>query len=145
MVALLQSKAPATQEGQFKGQFCGGTLISDRWVVTAAHCVTGEDSQKRPSILNPEEIDAYAGSNGFKGGQRVGVRQLLRHPQYDPDRIDFDIALLQLAEARAAREEGQSSLYRPPTRASWEARENPLSRRGGASSRREIFPYPCGT
>jgi hypothetical protein len=99
IVALLQSKAPATEEGQFKGQFCGGTLISDRWVVTAAHCVTGTDSQKRPRLLNPEEIDVYAGSNGFKGGQRLRLRQVLRHSQYNPDRIDFDIALLQLAEA----------------------------------------------
>jgi secreted trypsin-like serine protease len=113
MVALIHREAPATEEGQFKGQFCGGTLISDRWVVTAAHCVTGEDSQKQARILNPEEIDVYAGSNGFKGGQRLRVRQVLRHPEYDPDRIDFDIALLQLAEAARGARAGTIQLAIP--------------------------------
>jgi secreted trypsin-like serine protease len=98
MVALLYREAPATEEGQFKGQYCGGTLISDRWVATAAHCVMGEDSQKQPRIIDPDEVDVYAGSNGYKGGRRLKVRQVVRHPQYDPDKIDFDIALLELAE-----------------------------------------------
>ena len=97
MVALINHDAPANEEGQFKGQFCGGALMSDRWVVTAAHCVTGQDSERRPRLLKPEEIDIYAGSNGFKGGQRIRVRQVLRHPQYDHGKTDFDIALLELS------------------------------------------------
>src|SRR6478672_4213185 len=97
MVALINHDAPANEEGQFKGQFCGGALISDRWVVTAAHCVTGQDSDRRPRLLKPEEIDVYAGSNGFKGGQRSRVRQVVRHPQYDHGKTDFDIALLELS------------------------------------------------
>jgi secreted trypsin-like serine protease len=97
IVALIMHDAPASEEGQFKGQFCGGALYSERWVVTAAHCVTGQDSEKRPRLLKPEEVDIYAGSNGFKGGQRIRVRQVVRHPQYNHNKTDFDIALLELS------------------------------------------------
>ena len=131
MVALINHDAPANEDGQFKGQFCGGALISDRWVVTAAHCVTGQDSDRRPRLLEPEEIDVYAGSNGFKGGQRSRVRQVLRHPQYDHDKTDFDIALLELSgPARgqristipllsAAEERDYGSAGKPVTAAGW--------------------------
>src|SRR5436189_2390253 len=97
MVALIQSEATDDQEGNYQGQFCGGALISDHWVVTASHCVTADDADKRPVQVPADKIDIYAGSNDFKDGKRIKVKRIIRHPQYNPDQFDNDIALLELA------------------------------------------------
>jgi secreted trypsin-like serine protease len=96
VVALIQSEAPNDQQGNYAGQFCGGSLISDRWVITAGHCVTGEDDSKRPIIIAADKIDVYAGSNDFKDGKRIKLKRVIRHPQYNGETFDNDIALLEL-------------------------------------------------
>jgi secreted trypsin-like serine protease len=91
-VSLIMAEAKKGEEFNF--HFCGGSLIADTWVLTAGHCVTSEGE-----IIDPKSINVYLGSTDFKGGDRIAVKSLYRHPQYNVDFTDNDVALLKLERA----------------------------------------------
>jgi trypsin len=73
-----------------RAHFCGGTLVADRYVVTAAHCV--ED------VVNAfDDIQVLVGTQRLnRGGRRIGVAEALMHPLYDYWTADYDVAVLRL-------------------------------------------------
>jgi len=74
--------------------FCGGTLINDRYIVTASHCVDGQTAKGIIILLNEE--DFLISSETVGGTQRVGVEKIIMHPNYSRRNVDNDIALIKL-------------------------------------------------
>ncbi|MFD5316408.1 serine protease [Streptomyces sp. NPDC127098] len=73
-------------------QYCGGTLVTSTKVVTAAHCMEGEDA---------EDVVVVGGRTYRNGtdGTEIEASDIWVHPEYDGATITNDVAVITLAEA----------------------------------------------
>ncbi|CEJ93282.1 hypothetical protein VHEMI08881 [[Torrubiella] hemipterigena] len=71
------------------GGGCGGTIVSKRHIVTAAHCAPYTD---------PAEYYVLLGSVKWDGGTKYNVTKIIKDPNWDVASDDHDIAVLVLSE-----------------------------------------------
>ena len=72
-------------------QFCGGSILSQEWILTAAHCVIGKSSYNIFVAAGTDDV-----SYGFRKGTVVATGDMYIHPDYDEDKNINDIALIRL-------------------------------------------------
>lgn len=73
-----------------KRHFCGCSVISKKWIVTASHCVDGQPIQY---------LEVFVGTNDLKnGGSYYKVQKFIMHEGYNQPMFANDIALIRLRD-----------------------------------------------
>ena len=80
---------------------CGGSLVAPDVVLTAAHCVSGDESNGEPDTFPAGNFRFLAGTKKrSQGGERIGAVEIREHPSYDGDDAGgHDVALVKLGRA----------------------------------------------
>lgn len=74
------------------GWNCGGSLVAENYVMTAAHCLT----RSQPTVVRLGQVNLNT-NTVEEEQQDIAISEILLHPDYQANRNYHDIALLRLA------------------------------------------------
>uniref|UniRef100_A0A4W3I6T0 Peptidase S1 domain-containing protein n=1 Tax=Callorhinchus milii TaxID=7868 RepID=A0A4W3I6T0_CALMI len=78
---------------QHHGQhFCGATLVSCRWIVSAAHCFENRNEDSLTAVFGVHYLNKEMNPNV----QIRTIRKIIIHPDANFSTTDYDVALLEL-------------------------------------------------
>ncbi|MGX9576713.1 serine protease [Mesorhizobium sp. f-mel] len=77
------------------GRFqCGGSVIAENWIVTAAHCLADETDDVKVKIK--------VGSDNYDGGVSIEATNFVVHEDYNPKTCEHDVALVRVDSTQPA-------------------------------------------
>ena len=81
----------ADEADDFIALFCGGTLINENFVVTAAHC---------SDFVTEDQVQVLTGTNRLDGtGDRRDVASITIHKKWNSETFDNDVAVWELSSS----------------------------------------------
>lgn len=86
------SQVPYQVSLQYRSEhFCGGSIISTTYILSAAHCIIGREQNS---------FSVRMGSNFHNtGGIITAISAAIKHPNYKPSKENYDFSLLRLKTA----------------------------------------------